>query len=660
MKTTGKFQPRPQALAWLRFGEVRPAGWMRAQMLRDLEDGFTGHLDELVPGLIREDDIYGADRLTLKNRSKDLGVVAVEKEWAVQFLWWNSETQSNWRDGLLRSALLLNHPVHLARMSKTIDQILASQDADGYLGIYAPELRYSFKTENGELWAQATLFRVLLGWYEADGGEHILQAIERAVNVTMQAYPINHSHPFRVEKDYAGLCHGLMFTDILDRLFQLTGRQAYLAYALWLFEEYSASPLSAGDIQLEHLLDPAYKFEAHGVHTYEHLRALLTAVYASEDPQGNPQGNPKLETALQAALDKLDPCLAPSGGPIGDESIGGRAANASETGYEYCSIHELLDTYSHLLQKTGQPVWADRMEWLLYNAGEGARHPDGNGVAYLKTDNSFSMTGPLHEADLQNPENPQTRYKYSPAHQDVAVCCVPNAGRILPYFVKAMWMRTPDGLLAALYGASEVQTLVNGVEVRIRQETRYPVELEIVFTIETAQPVDFELAFRKPEWASDFHISGDGNWRVENGLINVRKTWQGNESLRLSFETEILTRPFGKDEFYLSRGPLLFALPLNGLIVESTHKFGNEGREYPLAGFRDLYYRPAQTPADWRLLPGQTFRFEPGQPEQDFPWQHPPALEGSLYDATRQASSTVRLVPMGGTILRQVTFRRPD
>ena len=108
MNTTGKFQPRPQALAWLRFGEVRPAGWMRAQMLRDLEDGFTGHLDELVPGLIREDDIYGADRLTLKNRSKDLGVVAVEKEWAVQFLWWNSETQSNWRDGLLRSALLLS------------------------------------------------------------------------------------------------------------------------------------------------------------------------------------------------------------------------------------------------------------------------------------------------------------------------------------------------------------------------------------------------------------------------------------------------------------------------------------------------------------------------------------------------------------------------
>ena len=39
------------------------------------------------------------------------------------------------------------------------------------------------------------------------------------------------------------------------------------------------------------------------------------------------------------------------------------------------------------------------------------------------------------------PNRKQTRYKYSPAHQDVAVCCNPNAGRISPYFVQNSWMK---------------------------------------------------------------------------------------------------------------------------------------------------------------------------------------------------------------------------
>ena len=40
---------KPYAYQWMRVGEIRPTGWMRAQMQHDLEDGFVGHFDELVP-----------------------------------------------------------------------------------------------------------------------------------------------------------------------------------------------------------------------------------------------------------------------------------------------------------------------------------------------------------------------------------------------------------------------------------------------------------------------------------------------------------------------------------------------------------------------------------------------------------------------------------
>jgi len=629
-------KPRSPAFEFLRLGEIRPGGWMRIQMLNDLEHGFVGHLDQLVPELIQADDIYGADRLTKAVKTKNLGVASKETQWEVQFLWWNSETQSNWLDGLTRTALLLEHPQYLEKTRRRIESLLATQDEDGYLGIYAPDLRFNFDSENGELWAQASLFRVLLGWYEATNDERALAAVRRAVDATMQAYPLANSHPFDVKNDFAGVGHGLVFTDILDRLHQITGEQRYLAYARWLFAEYSRQPLSQDDIQLSHLLDPEYRFQAHGVHTYEHIRSLLTAAFADEDV--------RMEAALSAALAKLETCLTPSGGPIGDEFIQGRPADASETGYEYCSIHELLDTYTHLLQKTGAAQWGDRIEWLLFNAGQGARHPHKPAVAYLKTDNSFSMTGPLHPDDPQDAQNPQIRYKYSPVHQDAAVCCVPNAGRIYPYYVRAMWLRSPQGLAAGLYGDCELHTTINGSQVTIREETRYPFDLAVHFSLELERPTAFALALRLPAWAEGFELSGAGAAEVRDGFIHIQRTWHSADHFSLRFNARVETHSWRESEVYFSRGPLLFALPLAGE--------PRPGRSYPLPGFQDEYLDPAAdsaAPISLDCVPDFSLEQEPFDPQR--PWD-------TLALSAQLAGSPARLVPMGATILRQVTFPR--
>lgn len=235
--------PNPQATSWLKFGSIKPAGWLFEQIHHDLVDGFVGHLDKLVPELIVEDDIYGRDRLTNEVDQKELGTNKVVPDNTRQHLWWNSETQSNWWDGLVRSALLVEQPEFMQKAKAYVDQMLAHQDDDGYLGIYAPELRYNFTSENGELWAQASQMRVLLGYYEATGETAVLSAIKRAVHVTMAAYPIGQINPFRVHDTVCGPEHGLMFTDVLDRLYQLTGEAGYLDYAHWLYEAYSEGTL---------------------------------------------------------------------------------------------------------------------------------------------------------------------------------------------------------------------------------------------------------------------------------------------------------------------------------------------------------------------------------------------------------------------------------
>ncbi|HFT5403281.1 TPA: glycosyl hydrolase, partial [Escherichia coli] len=128
---------------------------------------------------------------------------------------------------------------------------------------------------------------------------------------------------------------GLTITDVFYRLYEITNNIEYLSYCLWLYEDYSAGCVSEQDLQYKNVIDPGYLLKGHGVHTYEHIRAL--AIAASQRPQ--------YQTALDIFLSQLKYYLTPSGAPIGDEWITGRTANATYTGYEYCSVHELFSTY---------------------------------------------------------------------------------------------------------------------------------------------------------------------------------------------------------------------------------------------------------------------------------------------------------------------------
>ncbi len=616
---------RPEALEPLPFGAIRPEGWLEAQIRSNLR-GFTGHLDSLAPDLIMKDDIFGRDRLTKVVKKKDVGALAGgDPATEVQYLWWNSETQGNWRDGFIRSAILTGDPQMLARARAFIRHILASQDQDGYLGIYDRDLRYRFDGENGELWAKTTLLRGFLAWYEYTRDKTVLIAIERAVEDVMRHYPADASHPFYSKTpDVGGLSHGLMFTDVLESLFRLTGRASYLDYALFLYKDFSAANLHE-DAQYDKITDPAYRLRGHGVHTYEHLRAVAAAAYAS--------GNPALLEALDDYLQKIAQEITPSGAPAGDEWIGERPGNATTTGYEYCSLHELMDGYIDLMAKTGSASFGDQAEQLFFNAAQGARNPDASCIAYLKTDNSYSMAGGLN-GDSSNPR--QTRYKYSPVHQDVAVCCVPNAGRIAPYFVDRMWMRNSSGLVATLLGPCKVTTTWKGTPLTIREKTVYPDEFSFDFQIITDRPLSFTLAIRKPAWATSQAISYA--YTEKGGYYLITRTWQPGESVHVLFHTDIASHKDRNNDIYFTHGPLVLARP-----IASTAEIK---KQYALPGFFDYYYRPDNF---------VVYAYKGGVIEHSTNSR----FEVALYDTAQRREVRVWLKPMGITILRQVTFSGP-
>jgi hypothetical protein len=296
------------------------------------------------------------------------------------------------------------------------------------------------------------------------------------------------------------------------------------------------------------------------------------------------------------------------------------------------------------------------MEWLFFNAAQGARHPNAHSIAYLKTDNSYFMAGKYHPDEPEHADYVQSRYKYSPSHQDMAVCCVPNAGRIFPYYVRSMWLRDSDGLTAALYGPNDLQTTFNGVPVRILTETRYPFEYTITLCIEPEEVVEFALTLRRPAWASQMAVDAGTAEVIENpGALQVRKRWQPGDRVKIEFTTQIQLNQALNGEYYLSYGPLVYALPIQAV--------GQVTKEHPIPGFYDMQYLPeTDTPFGLQLALDRVdrFYFQRQSGSEEAPWGGELSICGELYDPDEKIYIETRLVPMGGTILRKATFRAVD
>ena len=618
----------------IRFGAIHPEGDLRNRLQADM-DGCIGHLEELAPAIVCQQEIYGRDRLTRLSRQAELGRKPDEHTefegtgTDVQFMWWNSESQSNWRDGYVRSVLLLQDPALRRKVDQYVDSILATQDADGYLGIYGQDLRYRHTTENGELWSKSTLYRVLLAYYEYTGKERVLTALKRAFENLMAGYPLGQCDPFRVEKSFAGHCHGLTITDALYEMYELTGEEKYLTYALWLYERYSANQVEEEDMKSTSLRDPLYLWKNHGVHLYEHMRPVILA--ASYDPHSR--------DLLYRMQTRLPYYLTPSGGPIGDEWVNRRAADATRTGYEFCSVTELFDSYALLLQKTGDLSIGDQMEWLYYNAGLGMKHPEEGSIMYCKTDNCYT-------ADRQrNPEDVfvDERYKYSPVHQTTAVCCVPNMGRLNPHYVQNLFAKEEDGFTAVLFGDCRLEDTFRNVPVTIRQKTAYPADLSLTFEVTAASRVSFALRIRLPKWATGFTC--DLPVQQEAGCLLCQREWQGATRFTVRFDTVIRVRSDLRRDWYITRGPLVYALPI---AADETTLLA-----YETAPFREVAYRSRER---WK----ETLKIHENDrdhfsytPSPDGDWRHQ-SITGPFWDG--ETFRELTLQPMGGTILRKVTF----
>lgn len=520
-------------------GRLTPEGWLLECLRRDAR-GITGNLDKIFPDA--GGDIFGRDKVE-------------HLESGYWSSWWPGEVRGNWMEGLVRLAFLLRDKALLEKARKIVSGILENQSDDGYMGIYKEGSRYIVTKRFGELWTQSRIMRTLLVYYENTGEKDVLNALTRmADNVIANVT----GSVFEVPDEDGSKGHSLMIIDGLSELYQLTGKTEYRDFCVRLYADYCAHPSQfiQDDLRLVNLMDPKVPFVGHGPHTCEMLRLPLLLYRMT--------GEKSYLDAYHQAMEKLKKNLAVSGSCKSDEFIGtyqsalvmenesragvfGGSVPLPTTGYEYCSTTELLFDYIQAEEILGDPAYAERMEWLVYNSGLASKHPGGKMIQYLGADNMYDASAAV---------NP--RFDYSPTHDDAAGCCAANSTRLIPAFADRAFLRHGDGLLANLYLPVSFQP--EGTGLTVRETTAYPFGYTVRFRFEGCGQTQFAL--RIPSYAEEFRLTVNGKkaeFRRDGVLAELIAPVGAGDEVALELVPQIRLMPVCDGTYAVSYGTLLFS-----------------------------------------------------------------------------------------------------
>ena len=618
-------------------------GWLEQQSSLAMQ-GFIGSL----PIISKEvwSDVFASGQLGLKSAyGTGNNVAKVE--------WWNGESEGNWLIGWIGHVLLHGKTAEIEQVRLHLNRILSTQSADGYIGMFTDEARASRNFIVGDLWTQSRAILALQLWADYWDDNKIRDCISRALDYTINRYRKSDKElRFNAPSgDSCGAGHDLMFMDALAEQSRQTGDLRFIEFGRELYADYSIGIMDwhETDGQLQALLsnDPIV---GHGAHAVEFLRVPLALAEHLGDQQ--------YFTAFQNGMAKIERAIGIGGSVKSDEQIslpGIECIPLPENGYEICTMFEMITTLLEAARLTGRFHYLDLAEKLFLNDAQAAVTNDGKRTVYCLAQNQPAATHMMG-----------TRWDISATHDDVAVCCVPNAGKILPIISRRMLALADELISFQLYGPMQATLQLQGKQVQIRQETAYPFEERITAHI-GAPGLTFTAEFRIPAWCKNPSIKVIGAEDVKQVQLSdrfqVSATWGPDSKVELDLPQQLIQRVIPDGRYVFDVGPLVFSVPIQHVATDY--------REYKTPGYADQDVVAANS--KWIFPPA--FR-EPDLataklirqplPSGAYPWSEEPniSISTACWNPNPHADegldvvalNSVKLVPMGTTVLRWTAF----
>lgn len=216
------------------------------------------------------------------------------------------------------------------------------------------------------------------------------------------------------------------------------------------------------------------------------------------------------------------------------------AVNLGET----CATAYLLRWWDELMRAEPGPVYGDLMERAIHNALFAAQSPDGRKIRYYAP-----FEGPRVYFDGDT------------------YCCPCNYRRILGELPAMVYYTSGDAVFVNLYTPSSAELTVAGAAVTVEQETDYPHAGRVAITLRPAASAPFTLALRVPGWCEGATVSVNGEPAGDapraGGFFRIARTWADGDRVELNLPMKprlVAGRKAQAGRAVVMHGPLVFCL----------------------------------------------------------------------------------------------------
>ncbi|MEX6687334.1 glycoside hydrolase family 127 protein [Danxiaibacter flavus] len=565
----------------LPLGAIKPEGWLKTMLLQQKE-GATGHLDELYP-------------LVMNQRNGWLG--GDGDQW---------ERGPYWIDGLLPLAYILKDPVLIAKVKPWVEWSLNSLQPDGYFG---PSKDYPHEAgiqrdNSRDWWPKMVMLKVLKQYYEATNDKRVIDLMTKYFKYQLKELP---SKPLDHWTFWAKYRAGdnLM---IVYWLYNITGDRFLLDLGDLLHKQtfdYTNAFLNTDLLQTVGSI--------HGVNLAQGIKEPM--IYYQQHPEE------KYISATKKGFSDLRKFNGMAHGLYGgDEALHG--ANPTQ-GSELCTAVEMMYSLESILEVSGDVDYADQIEKIAFNALPSQVMEGFVNRQYFQQANQVMATRHMRNFDV-NHDGTDVCYSLLSGYP----CCTSNMHQGWPKFTQNLWYATADkGIAALLYSASSVTALVGDkTEVNIREETNYPFDESIRFTVtlpSNSKSVNFPFHLRVPQWCKKATIKVNGNVVREvegNQVAKINREWKSGDVVELQLPMHIFKNTWYENSVSVERGPITYALKMQ----EEVKKVSNtkDPKE-----FGDYYYEVhSASPWNYGLVLvaddklESAFQMEKKSALADYPW----------------------------------------
>lgn len=477
-----------------------------------------------------------------------------------------------------------------AKMDEIIDVIAAAQKSDGYLyehHIMPKHLRnprnnrsagdkpYSYVVHSHELYNMGHMYEGAIAYYRATGKRKWLDVAEKSAQHINRVF-------FEGDPNYNGgkpvmQAPGHQEIELaLVKMYQVTGNKLYLDMAQKFVDIRGVSWKPNGEgvnsaSYAQHHLPVREQREAVG----HAVRA--TYLYSGMADLVAINGDTTLMPALDAVWhDIVDRKMHITGGLGAVATIEGFGPAYelpnNHTYNETCSaLGNVLFNYRMYLM-SGDAKYVDVAEVSLYNNVLAGVNFEGNRFFYVNPLESDGRRAFNHGRSGRSPW-------FSTA------CCPSNLARLIPQISGMVYSHTDDDIFCSFYVGSSVEVPLAAGAVKLRQQTEYPFEGEVVIEVEPAfDGEEFTLWLRIPSWLNDRFVPGDlysyadgvrSKFSVEvngrrvrseivDGFLPLRRKWSAGDKVCLSLPMKVRYSVANErvkadsNRLCVTRGPLVF------------------------------------------------------------------------------------------------------